>query len=68
MLDWALGARVPFRYFTAHAGYGRDPALGARCHTAAMAYVITVSNLPLVEPGGGATRPDRVLAMVPKAV
>jgi hypothetical protein len=29
---------------------------------------MAVSNLPLVEPGGGATRPDRVLATVPKAV
>src|SRR6185369_8946386 len=36
MLDRALAARVPFRYFTADSGYGRDPALRARCHTAAL--------------------------------
>src|SRR6187397_1422336 len=36
MLDRALAAGVPFRYFTADAGYGRDPALRARCHTAAV--------------------------------
>jgi hypothetical protein len=30
--DRALGARVPFRYFTADAGYGRDPALRAVPH------------------------------------
>ena len=30
MLDRALAAGVPFRYFTADSGYGRDPALRAR--------------------------------------
>ena len=69
MLDRALAAGVPFRYFTADSGYGRDPALRARCHTCAVAYVMAVPvDLPLVEPAGGATRPDRVLAAVPKAV
>jgi SRSO17 transposase len=29
MLDRALAAGVPFRYFTADSGYGRDPALRA---------------------------------------
>jgi len=38
MLDRALAAAVPFRYFTADSGYGRDPALRARCHAAAVAY------------------------------
>ena len=63
MLDRALAAGVRFRYFTADSGYGRDPALRARCHTAAVAYVMAVPvDLPLVAPAGGATRPDRVLA------
>ena len=62
MLDRALAAGVPFRYFTADSGYGRDPGLRARCHAAALSYVLAVPvDLPLVEPGGGATRPDRVL-------
>jgi DDE superfamily endonuclease len=67
MLDRALGARVPFRYFTADAGYGRDPALRAVPHRRGGLRDGRL-NLPLVEPGGGATRPDRVLATVPKAV
>ena len=68
MLDRALHAGVPFRYFTADAGYGRDPGLRARCHTAALSYVLAVPvDLPLVAPAGGATRPDQVLAMVPTA-
>ena len=68
MLDRALAAGVPFRYFTADSGYGRDPALRARCHTAALSYVMAVPvDLPLVAPAGGATRPDHVLATVPKA-
>ena len=29
MLDRALAAGVPFRYFTADSGYGRDPGLRA---------------------------------------
>jgi hypothetical protein len=63
MLDRALAAGMPFRYFTADSGYGRDPALRARCHAAAVAYVLAVPvDLPLVEPPGRATRPDRVLA------
>jgi len=34
-----------------------------------VAYVLAVPvDLPLVEPAGGATRPDQVLASVPKAV
>jgi SRSO17 transposase len=69
MLDRALAAGVPFRYFAADAGYGRDPALRARCHAAAVAYVLAVPvDLPLVAPGGGTTRPDRTLATVPKTV
>ena len=69
MLDRALAAGVPFRYFTADSGYGRDPALRARCHAAALSYVLAVPvDLPLVTPGGGATRPDHVLATVPNAV
>jgi DDE superfamily endonuclease len=61
MLDRALAAGVPFRYFTADSGYGRDPALRARCHTAALSYMLAVPvDLPLLEPGGGATCPDHV--------
>ena len=66
MLDRALAAGVPFRYFTA--GYGRDPGLRARCHATALSYVLAVPvDLPLVKPGADATRPDHVLATVPKA-
>ena len=62
-------AGVPFRYFAADSGYGRDPALRARCHAATVAYVLAVPvDLPLVAAAGGATRPDHVLATVPKAV
>ena len=69
MLNRALHAGVPFRYFTADAGYGRDPALRARCHAAALSYVLAVPvDLPLVTAGGAATRPDHVLATVGKAV
>ena len=69
MLDRALHGGVPFRYVSAVAGYGRDPALRARCHAAAVAYVLAVPvDLPLVEPGSGTTRPDRMLATVGKAV
>ena len=57
MLDRALAAGVPFRYFTADSGYGRDSALRARCHTSAVAYVLAVPvDLPLVAPAGDATR------------
>ena len=67
MLDRALAAGVPFRYFTADSGYGRDPGLRARCHAVGVAYVMAVPvDLPLVDPAGGATRPDRVRATVPK--
>ena len=31
---------MPFRYFTADSGYGRDPGLRARCHTCALSYVL----------------------------
>lgn len=69
MLDRALAAKVPFRYFTADSGYGRDPALRARCHAAGVAYVLAVPvDLPLVAPAGGTTRPDRMLAMMPQAM
>ena len=43
MLDRALAAGVPFRYFAADAGYGRDPALRARCHAAARRQAATMS-------------------------
>jgi SRSO17 transposase len=69
MLDRALAAGVPFRYFTADSGYGRDPALRTRCHATALSYVLAVPvDLPLVEPAGAPTRPDRVRATVPKTV
>ena len=41
MLDRALAAGVPFRYFTADSGYGRDPGLRARCHAAALSTAAT---------------------------
>ena len=59
MLDRAWSAGVPFRYFTADSGYGRDPGLRARCHTAALSYVLAVPvDLPLVAPGRGRHLPD----------
>jgi SRSO17 transposase len=68
VLDRALNATVPFRYFAADSGYGRDPALRAWCHTREVPYVMAVPiDLPLVDPRGRATRPDRVLAAVSPA-
>lgn len=62
MLERAVTAGVPFRWFAADSGYGRDPDLRAFCHEHALAYVMAVPcDLPLVGVRGGATRPDRVL-------
>jgi SRSO17 transposase len=62
MLARALAAGVPFRWFAADSGYGRDPDLRGFCHERAVAYVMAVPcDLPLVGVRGGATRPDRVL-------
>ena len=69
MLDRATTAGVPFRYFAADAGYGRDPALRAWCHTHDVPYVMAVPvDLPLVDARGRPTRPDRVLGAVSPAV
>ncbi len=69
MLDRATTAGVPFRYFAADAGYGRDPALRAWCHTHDVPYVMAVPvDLPLVDAHGRPTRPDRVLGAVSPAV
>jgi SRSO17 transposase len=62
MLARALHAGVPFRWFAADSGYGRDPDLRAFCHEHAVAYVLAVPcDLPLAGVRGGATRPDKVL-------
>jgi SRSO17 transposase len=62
MLARALEAGVPFRWFAADSGYGRDPDLRAFCHDNTVAYVLAVPrDLPLVGVRGGATRPDKVL-------
>jgi SRSO17 transposase len=62
MLARALDAGVPFRWFAADSGYGRDPDLREFCHQHAVAYVLAVPcDLPLVGVRGGATRPDKVL-------
>jgi SRSO17 transposase len=62
MLARALAAGVPFRWFAADSGYGRDPDLRGFCHERAVAYVMAVPcDLPLVGVRGGATRPDKVL-------
>jgi SRSO17 transposase len=69
MLERAVAAGVPFRYFAADAGYGRDPGLRAWCHTHAVRYVLAVPvDLPLVDPSGRATRPDRTLTGLDPAV
>jgi hypothetical protein len=58
-----LSAGVPFRYFAADSGYGRNPALRAWCHAKDLSYVMAVPvDLPLVDPRGRVARPDRVLA------
>lgn len=55
-LERTLGARVPFHWFAADSGYGRDPDLREFCHANAVSYVLAVPcDLPLVEPRGGAT-------------
>lgn len=62
MLERALAAGVPFRWFAADSGYGRDPDLRAFCHQHTVAYVLAVPcDLPLVGVRAGATRPDQVL-------
>ena len=62
MLEQSLAAGVPFRWFAADSGYGRDPDLRAFCHANTVAYVLAVPcDLPLIGPRGGATRPDKVL-------
>ena len=69
MLERAWAAGVPFRYFAADAGYGRDPALRAWCHTHDVPYVMAVPvDLPLVDARGRPTRPDQVLAAVSSAL
>ena len=69
MLERAVAAGVPFRYLAADAGYGRDPGLRDWCHIHAVRYVMAVPvDLPLVDPCGRATRPDRLLAALSDAV
>ena len=59
MLDRALAAGVPFRYFTADSdsGYGRDPALRARCHAAALQPLDERRPEPRVQARVAAERP-----------
>jgi len=69
MLNRATTAGVRFRYFAADAGYGRDPALRAWCHTHDVPYVMAVPvDLPLLDTRGRPTRPDQVLGAVSPAV
>ncbi|MFJ9821128.1 IS701 family transposase [Streptomyces sp. NPDC101151] len=56
MLADALAAQVPFSWFAADSGYGRDPHLRAYLHAAAIRYVLGVPvDLPL---SGVAGKPD----------
>jgi len=69
MLQRAIAAGVPFRYFAADAGYGRDPALRAWCHDHTVAYVMAVPvDLPLLDARGRPTRPDTLLAGLDQTV
>jgi hypothetical protein len=61
MLEEELAAGTPFRYVTAHPGYGRDPGLRAFFRIRQMPYVMAVPvSLPLLDVRGGARRPDQV--------
>ncbi|MCA1670866.1 MAG: transposase [Actinobacteria bacterium] len=59
MLDRARAAGVPFRYFAADAGYGRDPALRAWCHTHDVPYVMAVPARPAAGRPARAAHPSR---------
>jgi SRSO17 transposase len=49
MLARVVAAGVPFGWFAADSGYGRDPELRAFCHDGAIAYAMAVPvDLPLV--------------------
>jgi SRSO17 transposase len=59
MLTDALHAQVPFAWFTADSGYGRDPQLREYLHVHDVRYVMAVPvDLPLVDPVSGPSRPD----------
>ena len=63
MLIAAIDAQVPFGFFAADSGYGRDPYLRQECHDRAVPYVMAVPvDLPLAGAHGRATRPDKILA------
>jgi SRSO17 transposase len=65
MLTDAIAAGVPFRWFCADAGYGRDPGLRTFCHERAVAYVMAVPlDLSLVDVRGRLTRPDRIRTLL----
>ena len=69
MLERAIAARVPFRYFAAATGYGRDPGLRDWCHHHDVAYVMAVPlDLPLLDAHGRPTRPDQLLTTVSRTV
>lgn len=60
MLQDALDAHVPFAWFAADSGYGRDPRLREFLHSNAIPYVMAVPvDLPLVDPLTGPSRPDQ---------
>jgi SRSO17 transposase len=55
MLARLVTAGVPFGWFTADSGYGRDPDLRLFCHDGAIAYAMAVPvDLPLVDVQGKA--------------
>jgi SRSO17 transposase len=55
MLARVVAAGVPFGWFAADSGYGRDPELRAFCHEGAIAYAMAVPvDLPLVGARGEA--------------
>ena len=61
MLIAAIDTRVPFGFFAAEAGYGRDPTLRQACHGDAPVMAVLV-DLPLAGAHGRATRPDKIPA------
>jgi SRSO17 transposase len=61
MLTDTFAARVPFGWFTADSGYGRDPQLRKFLHVNTVRYVMEVPvDLPLTDPLTGPSRPDRI--------
>jgi hypothetical protein len=65
MLARVVAAGVPFGWFAADSGYGRDPDLRAFCHDGAIAHAMAVPvDLPLVGARGEALSCKEILRSV----